>query len=101
MNSVDNQFEDLAAAHRVFQLIRTYKSAELKERYRELRKTVMSEDNVALLFRNFTGAISRPLLDEDNRKWPGIPNTNANSINQILDWYRLRVAAIDAEVENM
>lgn len=95
------KFAGVAGRHRVFDLIRTYKKAELKERYKYLRNTVMSEDNVALTFRNFAGAISRPLLDEDNRKWPGIPNTNANSINQILDWYRLRVATIDAEIESM
>jgi hypothetical protein len=95
------KFRSVSLQHRVFQLIRTYKRAELKERYKELRNTVMSEDNVAVTFRNFAGAISRPLLDEDNRKWTGIPNTNVNNINQILDWYRLRVATIDAEVESM
>ena len=93
--------KSMASSHKVFQLIRTYKRAELKERYWELRNGVMSEDNVAKMFRNFAGQISRPLLDEDNRLWPGIPNTNANNVNQILDWYRLRVATLDKEVENM
>ena len=94
-------FADVAASHRVFELIYLYKKDELKARYEQIRASVMSEDNVALAFRNFAGAISRPLLDEDNRKWTGIPNTSTNSVNQILDWYRLRVANTDKEVEAM
>ena len=95
------KFKDIAGMHRVFELVRTYKKAELKARYKKLRSTVMSEDNVGLTFRNFAGTISRPLLDEDNRKWPGIPSTNANNLSQLLDWYRLRVAFLDAEIESM
>lgn len=84
--------------HRVFELIYTYKKDALKARYQQIRNHVMSEDNIALSFRNFSGLIPRPLLDEDNRKWTTIPNTNTNNVQQILDWYRLRCQYLDAEV---
>ena len=96
--TVASSFAYMANAHRLFELIKTYKKVELKARYAELRAGVMSEDNVGMEFRNFAGQISRPLLDEDNRRWTSIPNTNCNNVQQILDWYRLRCIAIDAEI---
>lgn len=91
----------IAENHRLFELIKTYKKDALKARYKELRTGVMSEDNVGMMFRNFAGQIPAPLLDEDNKKWTKIPNTNGNNVQQILDWYRLRVATIDAEIDKM
>lgn len=94
-------FDACAGNHRVPELIKRYKKDALKARYKELRGSVMSEDNVSCMFRNFAGIIPKHLLDEDNRKWPLIPNTNANSVQQIIDWYRLRCLYIDKEVEMM
>jgi hypothetical protein len=91
----------LADTHRVFELIKTYKKDALKARYQQIRNSVMSEDNVSLMFRNFAGIIPKPLLDEDNRKWTMIPNTNTNNVQQIIDWYRLRCLLIDKEIELM
>lgn len=91
----------LAARNRVFELIKMYKLDALKARYKELRETVMSEDNVSYMFRNFAGSIPKPVLDEDNRVWPTIPNTNVNNVQQVIDWYRLRCQYIDAEVNAM
>lgn len=91
----------IAARHRVFELIKAYKLSALKARYAELRATVMSEDNVACVARNFAGDIPKPLLDADNLVWPDIPNTNTNNVQQIIDWYRIRCAYIDKEIEAM
>lgn len=94
----DTLFTAIAENHRLFELILTHKKTELKQRYNALRSTVLSEDNVATEFRNFAGSIPRPLLDEDNRCWPGIPQTSCNNVQQIIDWYRLRCVACDAEI---
>ena len=92
-------FSDVAAKHRLMELIRTHKKTDLVARYEELRAGVLSEDNVAVTFLNFAGQLPRPLLDEDNRKWPTIPNTNVNNVQQIFDWYRRRCIVIDKEIE--
>lgn len=94
-------FAWFATAHRAMRLIKDYKVDALKQRYRELRETVMSEDNVSLMFRNFSGRIPRAIYDEDGRAWPTIPNTSVNNVQQIIDWYRLRCQVIDAEIEAM
>lgn len=91
----------LADTHRVFELIKTYKKDAFKTRYQQLRNGIMSEDNLACMFRNFAGIIPKTLLDEDCKKWTTIPNTNVNNVQQILDWYRLRCANIDKMVEQL
>lgn len=91
----------LNGRHRVFNLIYTYKKDALKARYKKLRDTVLSEDNVQHIFRNFANQIPYLMLDADNRKWPTIPSTNINNVQQALDWYRLRVARIDKEIESI
>jgi hypothetical protein len=59
----------------------------------------MSEENVALTFENFMVDIPRAVLNKEVEQWPLIPGTNTNNLTQILDWYRLRVQALDAEIE--
>lgn len=88
-----------AASHKVMELIKTYKTAELKARYAKIREAIMSEDNVALEFLNFVGLIPTAIYDEDVRKWPTIPSTAVSNPAQILNWYRMRVQVIDAEIE--
>jgi len=92
------KFAGVAETHRLMNLIYTYKRDELIARYKHLRNTVMSEDNIALAFLNFAGVFPRPLMDEDNRKWPTIPNTNVNNVQQAIDWYRRRCIVIDKEI---
>lgn len=94
-------FGFLKGRHRVAELIMTYKLDELKERYKELRAGVLSEDNVATMFINFAGQIPIAALNEDNLIWPTVPSTNVNNVHQIIDWYRLRVQKIDAEIDAM
>ena len=92
-------FKSYANVHRLMQLIRTYKRTALKTRYAQLRAGAMSEENVALTYENFMVDIPRAVLNKEVERWPLIPGTNTNNLAQILDWYRLRVAALDAEIE--
>ena len=82
-------------------LIWNYKRDALKARYAELRAGALSENNVALAFSNFINKIPSTVYMEDAKKWPGIPSTAANNLAQILNWYRMRVAVLDKEVERM
>lgn len=98
---IGGKFEDIAVENHLFRLIKTHKSAELKQRYENLRKTALSEANVMTTFVSFAGQISKVLLDEENRKWPTVPFTSTHTIDSILNWYRLRCIAIDAEIAAM
>lgn len=94
-------FATMAEGNHLFDLIKTYKLAELKERYASLRKSVLSESSVASLFMDFAGAIPRAMYDEEARKWPTTPYTSVHTIDSILYWYHLRCEYIDAEIDAM
>ena len=89
-----------ATIHKVMELIKVNKMYELKQRYKELRRGILSEYNVTTMFTNFMAGIPRPILEADARRWPTIPSTNVNDINNILNWYRARCTIIDAEMDS-
>lgn len=94
-------FTQFASFHRVMELIKLYKKDALKARYAELRGSVFSESNIAVLFNNFTGLMPSPVFIQDVKRWPMIPNTSANNVSQIRDYYRLRVMVADKWIEEL
>ena len=92
-------FVTYSMSHRVMELVVKYKKDELKARYAELRNMVMSESNVATTLANFVGAIPSTVYAQDAKKWPLIPNTSTNDIEQIRDYYRMRVVYADKWIE--
>lgn len=84
--------------HRLFELVSKYKKDQFKARYQELRNSVLSEDNIATEFANFIGGIPEAVFAEEHKKWPGVPLTSVNGLWLITDWYRRKVAVIDAAV---
>ena len=94
-------FASVANTHRLMQLIRDNDTAALKARAVELRSDIMSEAGVMDVFVNFMQAIPTQILDEDVRLYPTIPSTNVHNLAQILNWYRLRCIAVDAEIDEM
>ena len=82
-------------------LIKTHAADRLKARAIELREGASSEANVYKVFINFMQGIPTQILDEDVRLYPTIPSTNVHNLAQILNWYRLRCIAVDAEIDAM
>ena len=56
------------------------------------------EGNVQTVVSNFLVDIPKGLLDYEVVLWPKIPGTNTNNMSQIINWYRLKCIAMDAEV---
>ena len=83
------------------ELIQTYKKDEVKARYAELRESIMSEENLYMMFTNWASAIPLPVMMEDVHKWPTIPSSAASNVAQILNFYRMRAAFIDADIEKL
>lgn len=94
-------FGNYASTHLLMKLIKTHKKDDLKARYAALRADVMSEDNVVTFFTNFIGMIPENVYRSDRDRWTGLPGTSVNNISQIADWYRRRVAFLDAEINAM
>ena len=84
--------------NRMMHLIYTYDTARLCARYRELRRGPLGEDSVTYRLMNYCVNIPKANHDYEVLRWLGIPGTDTNNITQILNWYRLRCIALDAEI---
>ena len=85
-------------ANRLMHLIYTYDKDRLINRYHELRSTVLSENNIYNTFLRFMRRYPKALIDREVNIYPSLPSALEMNLNQILEFYRLRTMAIDAEV---
>ena len=81
-------------------IYRNYKT-ELKERYFELRKSVLSIENITKEFTLFADEIPEIIYIAEKNKWKKIPNQETNNISQILDFCKKRSAALDEFMTNL
>lgn len=88
-------FEECAETHRVFELIKRFKTNALKARYAELREDTLSESRMCQLFENFAWAIPSPVALEDVKLYPTIPGSFVNGIDQIGRWIQMRLKKCD------
>lgn len=93
-------FISMSEYSKLFELIWTYMRPQLRTRYKEIRENIMSELNVATEFYNFTCEIPKPLFNDDVKLWKTIPSSASNNIEQILNFYRMRIAYVDQWIEN-
>lgn len=99
-NHNNMSFTTMAAEHKLWGLIWKYMRPQLRARYTELRNTVMSVENVANTFVDFTADIALPVYVDDVRKWNTIPSSGANNLSQILTYYDLRCRNADEWIKN-
>lgn len=92
-------FLELAGYHRAYELVKRFKTDALKARYKELRSDILSETNIMNQFENFAWAIPSPVLMEDVKRWPAVPGSSVNTIDQIGRWLHQRLEAVDAMVD--
>jgi hypothetical protein len=92
----NTNFEEIAAQHRVFELIKRFKTNELKARYKELRTNALSETRICQYFENYLWDVSSPILMEDVKRWPSVRGSSVNGIDQICRWVRQRLEVADA-----
>lgn len=88
-------FETIAATHRVFELIKRFKTNELKARYNALRTNELSESRICNYFENYAWDISSPLLIEEVKRWTSVRGSAVNGIDQICRWVRQRLEVTD------
>lgn len=89
-------FEECAETHRVYELIKRFKTNALKARAVELRNNILSETRICQYFENFAWAIPSPVALEDVKLYPTVLGSSVNGIDQICRWVRQRLEAFDA-----
>lgn len=87
--------------NKLLQLLLHNKQGDIKNRYIELRNSVLSDGAVINTFENFMAGIPSSIRDQDAKKWPLIPSTTINNLSQISTNYILRAKKTDAEIYAM
>lgn len=91
----------LISKHRLLELAGRYKASKIKSRYKYLRQSVLREDLVSAEVANIIGGIPSVIFAEEHKTWPTLKMTSVDGHAQIVNWYRNRVAAVDALIEAM
>lgn len=92
-------FETIADTHRVFELIKRFKTNDLKARYKSLRADALSESRICNYFENYAWDISSPILMADVEKWTSVRGSSVNGIDQICRWVRQRLGVTDKWID--
>lgn len=87
-------------SHFMMRLIYDYLPNRLVARYKYLRNTALSEDNVLTLFNNYLYLIPKIYFDEELKLWD-IPSSQTNNMSQIMQFYTLRCKWLDKEIEEI
>ena len=105
-----NQFYEMSTWHRVFSYIYKYSKGRLKARYKELRSTILSDENVWYMLNNFVSDIPLVVYNMDAERWsdkrdnaPGrktaMQGTATANVNNYMHYYRMHCAYLDKEIE--
>ena len=93
-------YANYAEIHQLMRLIYMHARPTLKARAVELRNRIKSEVNVANVFTNFAAGIPAEVYAQNCRRWPLLRSTSVSNTAQILNWYRLRRAYLDARLDS-
>lgn len=93
-------FTAMASQHKLFGLIWKYMRPQFRARYNELRASILSVENVANMFVDFTADIATPVYIDDWRRWNTVPSTSANNLSQIITYYDLRCRNADEWIKS-
>ena len=74
---------------------------DVQTRYFELRKDILSINNIINEFERFTDLSSAELTKEDYTIYNGIPNAVTNNIQQIRKYAKDRLAYVDEQILNL
>ncbi|HBY2493167.1 CotH kinase family protein [Klebsiella pneumoniae] len=76
--------------------VRSAYGDDVNKRYADLRNQgIFSPDNLYFLLKQFQSKYSLDLVKADITKWPTQPSLNVTSIDQILTWFKARLAYLD------
>lgn len=90
-----------SSTNRLFYLITKYGTEAFKQRYNELRQTILSECNIYTHFYNFISVVSKRVLAEEYNVWPTTPRSGGQTIDSIINFYRLRCEYMDNVINSL
>ena len=79
-------------------LLNNYRS-EIKERYKELRKNILTSDSIIKMFESFRRQIPDNAYSDNLAIWPSLPNSGEDNYNRIYDFIKDREKLMDEIIE--
>ena len=74
---------------------------EIKERYSQLRNSILNVDHITSMFNNFMNIIGTELYAKDLEAYPGIPLGTLDHAQQIREYITARSTYVDSEINNL
>ena len=81
--------------HRAMELIYRFKTDAIRKRWAQLRNGTLSEPHICQVLENFVAPIPSVVYMEDVKRWPSIPGSSVNTLDQILRWVHQRLEIVD------
>lgn len=82
-------------------VVRKHYGPQIKARFQNLRYFRLGEINYIAELYKLAIQIPEVLMQEDYRLWPGRPGTHTNNLTQMLNYMRVRGAALDWNVKSV
>jgi len=91
LNTNDYNINDVERSKLWKRMIENYPN-EIAERYFELRKDILTKENIMKLFNDFKNSIPQETFNKENNRWSNIPGYDLSQIEEFLD---VRIPLID------
>lgn len=86
---------------RLYELIIQYDLTKWKNRYEYLINTILSEDNIQLVFNNYCAKIPLSVKIAEANKWKLIPSTLTSNVAQIINYYHNRIELMNMQIKKL
>lgn len=97
-NLVNYKKNNITADNYIFTRIEKLYPNEIAERYFELRKTILTKENIMNEFATFINSIPKDTYKKEAERWKNIPGYN---INQINDFLEVKIPFLDEKFTEM
>ena len=87
--------------HALFEKLALCFPDEVKARYFELRKTILSDEAIAAEFESFFDAIPSPAWEMEHARWKEIPLADVDHRAQILTFAKEHLALLDIYIDKL
>lgn len=93
----DYGINQIRTTNKLFDKLIKLFSQEIKDEWNKLHNSYLNESIIYYLISNKAKDIPQAAIDADRTRWPGLPGTTMNNLNQILQWVSIRAQFLQKE----
>ena len=97
----DYGINQIRTTNKLFDKLIKLFSQEIKEEWNKLHNSYLNEGIIYYLISNKAKDIPQAAIDADRTRWPGLPGTTMNNLNQIIQWISTRTQFLQNEFKTI